>query len=136
MKFSIDKHEKYIIIKPEVEKLISPESTSLKSEIVQNNTAGFKNIIIDLSFIKYIDSSGLSALLLGNRLCKNQNGSFLITCPTEHVKKMIHISMLESTLTILPTNEEAIDMVFLEEIENDLLANEKEKEKGKKKKSQ
>ena len=34
------------------------------------NKQGERNIIVDLSTVKYCDSSGLSALLIGDRLCK------------------------------------------------------------------
>ncbi|HTB31442.1 MAG TPA: STAS domain-containing protein, partial [Bacteroidia bacterium] len=59
---------------------------------------GAKNIILDLSDSRYCDSSGLSAILVGNRLCKNAGGKLVITGVREPVKKLILISQLDSIL--------------------------------------
>jgi anti-anti-sigma factor len=120
MKFSIDKKDKYCIFKPEDEKLNTLNAPKLKSELVILNAGGVKNIILDLSEVSFVDSSGLSAILIGNRLCKNVNGTFVVARPNEYVLKLIKISQLDSILNILPTTEEAVDFVMMEELERDL----------------
>ena len=77
MKFSIDKQEKYSVFKLEDEKLNSVLAPSLKSEMIVMNAEGVKNIIFDMSSIRFVDSSGLSSILIANRLCIGVNG-FLI----------------------------------------------------------
>lgn len=120
MKYSIDKNEQYSILKLQEEKLDSPLSPALKSEFVTLNAEGIKNIIIDLSEVKYVDSSGLSALLVGNRIYNEDGGIFILASLNDHVMKLIRISQLNNVLNLLPTVEEAIDAVFLKEIESDL----------------
>jgi anti-anti-sigma factor len=120
MKYSIDKKEQYSIFVLQEEKLDSPLSPALKSEFVTLNAEGIKNIIIDLSEVKYVDSSGLSALLVGNRIYSEDGGIFILASLNDHVMKLIKISQLNNVLNILPTVEEAIDAVFLKEIESDL----------------
>ncbi len=120
MKYSIDKTEQYSILKLLEEKLDSPLSPALKSEFVTLNAEGIKNIIIDLSEVKYVDSSGLSALLVGNRIYNEAGGIFILASLNDHVLKLIKISQLNNVLNLLPTVEEAIDAVFLKEIESDL----------------
>ena len=81
-----------------------------------------RNLILDLSDVKYVDSSGLSAILTANRLWKDY-GCFVLTGANHPaVKKLIEISRLESILTIIPTSEEAIEYVFMEDIEKELTA--------------
>ncbi len=126
MKYSIDKNEQYSILKLHEEKLDSPLSPKLKSEFVTLNAEGIKNLIVDLSEVKYVDSSGLSALLVGNRIYTEDGGIFILTALNDHVMKLIRISQLNNVLNILPTVEEAIDAVFLKTIEGDL----KEEEGG------
>lgn len=111
MSFQIDKTEKYTIIKLLVEKLDSNLAPSLKSELVVISTDGAKNIIIDLSDTRYCDSSGLSAILVANRLCKNSQGSFILTGLQESVKKLISISQLDTILNITTTVDEAKEML-------------------------
>lgn len=120
MKFSIDKHEKYVLIKLNESKLNSLISPQLKSEFILTNTEGLRNIILDLSPVKYSDSSGLSSLLVGHRLCKNADGNFIITGLNDNINRLITISQLENVLSIVPSVEEAIDLIFMEEIEREL----------------
>ena len=109
MNFTIDKQEKYTSIKVHVEKLDTTVAPALKSELVMLNAQGTKNIIINLEETRYCDSSGLSALLVANRLCKNVS-----------VSKLVSISQLDTILNITPTLNEAIDFVFMAEVERDL----------------
>jgi anti-sigma B factor antagonist len=120
MKFTVDKHEKYVLIKLNESKLNSLISPQLKSEFILTNTEGQRNIILDLSSVKYSDSSGLGSLLVGHRICKNAEGSFIITGINDNIMRLVTISQLESVLTIVPSVEEAIDLIFMEEIEKEL----------------
>ncbi|MGI4728473.1 MAG: STAS domain-containing protein [Janthinobacterium lividum] len=120
MKFTVDKHEKYVLIKLNESKLNSLISPQLKSELILMNTDGQRNIILDLSMVKFADSSGLSSLLVGHRICKNAEGSFILTGLSDSVSRLISISQLENVLSIVSTTEEAIDLVFMEEIEKEL----------------
>jgi anti-anti-sigma factor len=111
MSFRIEKTEKYTIIRLEAEKLDSNLAPALKSELVVLNTDGAKNLIIDLSATRYCDSSGLSAILVANRLCKNSHGLFILTGLQEPVKKLISISQLDTILNITQSVEEAVDLL-------------------------
>ena len=71
MKFSVDKHEKYVVLKLNESKLTNDNTPKLKSEFILLNTEGYRNIVLDLSAIKQCDDSqDLSSLLVGDRLCK------------------------------------------------------------------
>lgn len=120
MKFTIDKHDKYLIFKLNEAKLNSLISPKLKSELILINTDGQRNLILDLSEVKYLDSSGLGSLLVGHRICKNADGLFILTNLNDNISRLIKISQLEDVLNIVPTNEEAIDLIFMEEIEKEL----------------
>jgi len=120
MKFTVDKHEKYVLLKLNESKLNSLVTPQLKSELILINTEGQRNIIMDLSQIKFADSSGLSSLLVGHRLCKNAAGVFILSGLNDAVSRLIAISQLDNVLSIVPTTEEAIDLVFMEEVEKQL----------------
>jgi anti-anti-sigma factor len=120
MNFEVEKKDNYALVKVKVEKLDSHVSPALKSELVVLNADEFKNLIIDLSETRYCDSSGLSAILVANRLCKNSNGTFVLTGLQRSVAKLISISQLDTILSITPTIEEAVDFLTMEEVERDL----------------
>lgn len=122
MKYEIEKKERYAILKLEEENLNSIIAPDLKSELVLISNGGIPNLILDLSKVKYVDSSGLSAILTAHRLWKSL-GSFVLT-GIEHdaVRKLIEISRLDSVLNIIPTLEESRDYIMIEDIERALKA--------------
>ena len=117
MHYTLDKNEKYAVIRLHEQKLNTLISAELKSELLIINSQGYNNIILDLSDTQFCDSSGLSAVLVGNRVCRNASGSFVITGLSEPIKKLIAISQLEQVLMITPTLEQAINLIFTDEIE-------------------
>ena len=100
MKISLDKKEKYSILKLEEENLNSIIAPDIKSEFVFLRNEGVINLIFDMKDVKYVDSSGLSAILTANRLW-NGHGAFVLT-HVEHpsVQKLIEISRLQTILTL------------------------------------
>lgn len=117
MHFTLDKNEKYVVVKLHEQKLNTLIAAELKSELLLLNTQGYNNIILDLSESIYCDSSGLSAILVGNRLCRNSNGSFVISGLSETVKKLIQISQLDKVLNITTDALEAVEYVLMDEPE-------------------
>lgn len=120
MKFEIENKDKVVIVKTKVEKLDAIHAPELKSEMVMMNKNGTKNMILDMSETRYCDSSGLSAVLVANRLCRENKGTFVLCGLQDSVEKLINISQLNSVLKITPTVNEAIDLVYMDEVERDL----------------
>ena len=120
MKYTIDKQEKYCLLSLHEEKMDSSIAPNLKSQMITLQAEGVRNIILDLTDVKYTDSSGLSALLVGNRIFQEDGGIFVLAKLSDHTMKLIKISQLDSVLHILPSVEEAIDAVFMHEIEKDM----------------
>lgn len=120
MKFKIDKKDRYTVLILEEDNLNTLLAPELKSQFVIMRNEGVQNLILDLSTVKFVDSSGLSAILTANRLWGG-DGTFVLT-GVEHtaVKKLIEISRVNTVLTILPTLSESIDFVMMEEIEREL----------------
>jgi anti-sigma B factor antagonist len=111
MEFKIEKLESYTLIQVQEEKLDTHIAPTLKSELVLVSGNGEKNIILDLSNVRYCDSSGLSAILVANRLCKNANGTFVLTGLNEAVERLITISQLDTVLNITNTVEEGVKLI-------------------------
>jgi len=107
MNFSTDQIRNVTFVTSHVEKLDASNAPELKSHFFLLNNAGINYIILDLSSSKYCDSSGLSAILTGNRLCKDTNGNFVICGLQSNVQKMIEIAQLDRVFQIFDTAEEA-----------------------------
>lgn len=120
MKYNIDKQDLYAVLTLHEENLNSTIAPGLKSDFFVLNQEGVRNLIFDLSNVKFVDSSGLSAILTAHRLWKD-NGSFIISGQLHPmVVKLIEISRLDTILTQIPTLSEAIDYVKMEELEREL----------------
>ncbi len=110
MDFTIDKKDNYALIEVQAEKLDSNIAPNLKSELVVLNAEGIKNIILNLGHTRYCDSSGLSSILVANRLCKNAHGKLVLSNLQDGVRKLISISQLDSILAIAGNVDEAAAM--------------------------
>lgn len=117
MKYAIDKKEQYVVFTPMEEKIDSLLAPALKSELLTIHAEGFRNVVLDMSGVKYVDSSGLSALLVGDREFGRNGGIFIISAVQEHVMKLLKISMLDKKLKLVNSLEEASEAIFMHEID-------------------
>jgi anti-sigma B factor antagonist len=120
MKFTVDKRERYLIFQLLEDRLDTAIAPALKTEFVVLSNEGFRNMIIDLGQVSFVDSSGLGAILIGNRLCKNNKGTFVLTGVQEPVVKLIKISQLDEILNVVGSEEEANDFILMEEVQREI----------------
>ena len=120
MKYSIDKQEKYAVFTLHEDNLNSILAPMLKTEFKVLNEEGLPNFILDLSDVKFVDSSGLSAILLAYKSCKTRGGILVICGACDSVKTLVKISQLDTILTMVPSIEEARDLIMMEELEKDI----------------
>ncbi|MCK5536187.1 MAG: STAS domain-containing protein [Bacteroidales bacterium] len=120
MDFKAEKRENYTLINVLADKLDTHIAPGLKSELVVIAGNKEKNLILDLSNCKYCDSSGLSAILVANRLCKNAQGTFILCGLQTAVERLISISQLDTVLNISDTDDEAIEFLKREEAKKQL----------------
>lgn len=111
MDFNIENRNNSTLIQVQAEKLDTHIAPALKSELVLVSGKGEKNIILDLNKCQYCDSSGLSAILVANRLCKNAGGTFVLCGLNDAVERLITISQLDTVLNITGTVKEAEGLI-------------------------
>lgn len=111
MDFNIENKKNSTLIQVQAEKLDTHVAPALKSELVLISGKGEKNIVLDLGKCEYCDSSGLSAILVANRLCKNAGGTFVLCGLNDAVERLITISQLDTVLNITDTVNDAEKMI-------------------------
>mgnify|MGYP005812020625 FL=1 len=111
MDFKIDRLDDFILVQVLKEKLDTTIAPGLKSELVLLAGNNERNILLDLSKCNYCDSSGLSAILVANRLCKNSDGVFVLSGLQPAVERLISVSQLDTVITIAPTADDGIEMM-------------------------
>ena len=95
MKFSTELRDHIAIVTSHVEKLDALHAPELKGELLRIAKEGCNRIILDMTESRYCDSSGLSAVLIGNRLCRDTEGTFVLSGLQPSVEKLIQISQLD-----------------------------------------
>ena len=75
------------------------------------------NLLLDISNCEYCDSSGLSAILVGHRAAKKNNGLLVVSGAKEMISKLINLSKLDTILNLTPSMPEALDLIMMHEIE-------------------
>ena len=90
MRYSVDKQEKFAIFSLHDENLNSLLAPSLKAQFSFMLNEGIPNVIMDMNDVKYVDSSGLSAILRGHQLWNESGGCFILAnLHNSYVKKQI-----------------------------------------------
>jgi anti-sigma B factor antagonist len=68
-------------------------------------------VVLDLSAVDFIDSTGLSVLLNGLRRVTRQRGRMALVCVNPTVLRLFEITRLDATFDIHATREEALSAV-------------------------
>ncbi|WP_375581026.1 STAS domain-containing protein [Marivirga tractuosa] len=69
---------------------------------------GITKCIIDISGVRYMNSSGIGVLITILTKLRNKDGEVVLINPSEQVKKLLVITKLNNIFTIYDTKEEAI----------------------------
>ena len=100
-------HEGVAVVSPQgdVDMSSSPDlRTALKGAIAQ----GRPKLVVDLSQVHYMDSSGMATLVEAMRMCKDSRAKMVICAMNEKVKALFEIARLDQFFTIVETLDEAI----------------------------
>ena len=96
-------------ISDKLDALVSPE---LKTLFLHHSNNGVVDFIVDLTKVKYCDSSGLSALLVGNRIINEKQGSLNLFGLNPMVEKIISISQLDTVFNIHDIEENTLNKLL------------------------
>jgi len=69
---------------------------------------GKRAVVVDLSEVSFMDSTGLGVLLNALRHFKARHGQLVLVCPTERVLRPFQITGLTGHLTIFDSRETAL----------------------------
>ncbi len=83
-------------------------SVPLRETIAQRVVEGHVHLVIDLTDVTFIDSTGLGALLGGRRRAHSLEGSFKVVCEHPTVLRMFTITGLDSVFSIHGTLDAAV----------------------------
>lgn len=85
-----------------------PEVVELANDAISN---GVKNCLLNISEVRYINSSGIGVLITLLTKFRNQGGELFIINPSEHVNKLLIMTKLQAIFNIAESEEEALDKI-------------------------
>lgn len=100
MKFEIDKQKDKTIFKLESDTLGHEIAAELKAELIFLQKEIDNQFIIDLGDVKKCDSSGLSVLLLSERLEREKNRKLILQNVNANVRDLMKIARLDRVFEI------------------------------------
>jgi anti-sigma B factor antagonist len=110
MDFETKKIGDITVFKLNEKRLDTNISGLLKGEFtVLLKVEGVNKLIIDLSEVESCDSSGLSAILVANRILSSNNGKIRISSPSEKVFSLIKITQLDRVLPVTENVQQAVE---------------------------
>ena len=108
MNFETKKINNIIIFKLNEKRLDTNISGLVKGELTLLLKAeGLNKLIVDLSEVETCDSSGLSAILVANRIVHSIGGKIRLAAPSDKVFSLIKVTQLDRVLPVCGTVNEA-----------------------------
>ncbi|MCX5811346.1 MAG: STAS domain-containing protein [Proteobacteria bacterium] len=99
-----------LVVKPFEKRIDASLSTDLKGRMVDWINNGNKRIVLDLSEVEFIDSSGLGAIVSSLKTIGNEG--YLVICGmNETVKNLFHLTRIDRVFQIFLSEEEAIKSI-------------------------
>ena len=108
MKIKFRDERNYTVVNLEGE-LDVESSSDFKRRIEIKISNGHSNMIIDLSRVVYIDSSGLGALIALQRKARLKGGSLVIVGATDQIRRTMKITHLDRLFEFYDTLEEVVE---------------------------
>ncbi len=109
MNLKIEKKNEVVIIYVKEERLDAHNSGDLKAEMQRLFEEGSKNILVDLHDVRFIDSSGLGALVSGFKNAISHHGNLKLSTLQSQVKSMFELTRLHRVFEIYTSTSEALD---------------------------
>jgi anti-anti-sigma factor len=97
-----------VVIAPEV-RLDLPVAADLRKQLLGLVETGHTRLVVDLSAVELIDSSGLGALVAGFEAARDNGGDLKIMSPTEQATMVLELTNVNRVLRTVTSAETAFE---------------------------
>lgn len=108
MQLNMTEQGDIVVISVDEERMDAHNSGDLKEQMLQLFDEGKCSLVIDLSAVRFIDSSGLGALVSGFKNASAREGSLKLCCLQPQVRSMFELTRLHRVFEIFTNQEEAL----------------------------
>jgi anti-sigma B factor antagonist len=83
-------------------------SPAVRQTLMELADQGFSNLVVDLSQVDFMDSSGLSALVTGMKTLRKINGVLSLCGPNTQIRTTLRLTMLDMIFPVFDTVDQAL----------------------------
>lgn len=107
MELEVKQKDKILTVKPLDKSIEAANSRDFKSKLIDLINQGQHSIILNLSQIEFMDSSGLGSLISILKLLASHQGNIILCETQEPVKRIFTLTRLNQVFSLYPSEEEA-----------------------------
>ena len=86
-------------------------SAELRKYLADVVEAGARSLVLDLSDVRYLDSTGLTVLVETFRLIGGQSGAMVVVCGESLVRRVLEVTGLDRAFAVRDTLAEAFQVL-------------------------
>ena len=88
---------------------IDLESSPAARELLLSNVARNRNLLVDLSAVTYIDSSGVASLVEALQASRKNGTDFALAAASESARRVLELARLDKVFTIYDTVDDGLN---------------------------
>lgn len=120
MNFSVEKNENFTLIKTDLTELDQHHADDLALQVkALLDDAVSKYVILNFGSILHCNASAVRILISIGKDLQQHNGMLIISNPLDSFSRLFD----KAEIVFVPTDDEAIDYVFMDQIEKEFLTN-------------
>jgi anti-sigma B factor antagonist len=101
----VDSHTQVVEPRGEIDVLTAPKLARRLLNLVDE---GKTRLVVDLTLVTFMDSTGIGVLLNALRRAAGRDGGLVLVCPTERVLRPFQVTGLVSHMRIASSRDEAL----------------------------
>lgn len=109
MNYNVNERYGCVVIELKGKVMGGPDAETFRDTLHDLIEKGKTNVVVDLSDVKFMNSSGLGILIGGLTTMRNAEGDLKICSATENIRSMLMVSQLLKVFDHYDTLEEALE---------------------------
>jgi anti-sigma B factor antagonist len=109
MRFDTDERYNAVVLKLKGDVMGGPDGSKLHDKLRELKEAGQTNVVVDLSRVRFMNSSGLGMLIGGLATMRNSGGDLRLARAADRIQSLLVIAKLLSVFRHYESVDEAVE---------------------------
>ncbi|MDP2646419.1 MAG: STAS domain-containing protein [Desulfobacterales bacterium] len=101
-----------VVVIDMVGSLVANNIAEFKSQVAKLVEKKYCHILLEMSNVDFMDSSGLGACMAVHKQLSEKNGMVVFAKPSEQVKKIFRITKADQRLNVVPTKNDGVKSLY------------------------